>query len=77
MLKMTYHCDKCQEEMPKPAMDNEFVAQGVLFGVTMTPFPVDDKAKFNDINQFGNLHICKYCIIDLIIRELDDRPKAL
>lgn len=72
MIKTTYFCDKCAGEMKEPLPSGSIICQNDrLFGVEIKPFAADvDRWKDK------NLHICKYCIVDLIVNGLDDRPKA-
>lgn len=67
MIKTTYICDKCNTEMPAPTQESGKITLDYGgFGINIEVF-----AK----TQMTERHLCNYCIVDLIVRKLDDRPK--
>lgn len=67
MIKTTYICDKCKTEMAQ-APSSKITLEQTLFSIVISVAPKD---------SIPEQHICKYCIVDLITNQLDDRPKIV
>jgi len=70
VIKKIYICDECKGEIPEPINDSHgYRVDGDRFSVTLSVKPSSPYA------WPDGFHICKYCVVDLIAQELDDRSK--
>lgn len=73
MVKITYECDTCGAEIPEAdAKREKYMIVNIhrpgKFNIELRAVPVENRT-------IDEVHTCKYCIVDMIVRELDDRPK--
>lgn len=68
MIKTTYICDNCKQEMPEP--------NPMIFGFKNPDHLLElHVGHLNDPSTPP--HICQYCIVDLVVKVLDDREKVV
>jgi hypothetical protein len=72
MLKRVYICDSCESEITEVEAKSTHLIVNVQRAGT---FNLEINVQPTGYREPEQFHICKYCIVDLIVRELDNRPK--
>lgn len=70
MRKIKYVCDNCKKEMNKDDSNN----LDIVFNFTKgdVGFAMHENFAQRDTED---IHVCKYCMIDKIVKEYDDRVR--